>query len=56
MEAMTLERIKWSALLIFCGIMSAAVVLVADVSPWVAGVILLAWVGIFIRLWPEGLT
>ena len=50
---MTAERVKWSALILFVAVMSAAVVVVADVSPWVAGLILLAWLIIFVGAWPE---
>ena len=47
------EAVKWSGLMLFIGVVSAAVVLWTDVSPWVAGAILVAWLVIFVALWPK---
>lgn len=50
---MTSDRLRWSLLILFVGLMSMVVVIYAGVSVWVAGGILAAWLWIFVRYWPE---
>ena len=50
---MIFERVKWSALILWCAAISAAAIMFASVPLWFAALVLIAWLGIFVRFWPE---
>ena len=50
---MTFERVKWSLLLLWIGVLSVAMIIVTDAHVGAIALVLAFWVVVFIRYWPE---